>query len=159
MKWCTEILNKWKVRYCLYDWLGPHGHSSLFPSPKGSPESRILLRSSATILRPRTLFLTWFQCGMTRGLPAELVTLSLPLHICPFLSNLLGKDRRASVSTGLMIMAVNIGSLVHGWGPTEGQLGRRRCLESGLLPGEAWLHCIFSCATLSKSHHFSVTGF
>ena len=76
MKWCTEIPNKWKVNYHLYDWFGPHRYSSLFPITKCSLESRIPPWTSAAALKPGTPF--WRpdnQFQVTRG------TASKSIHI------------------------------------------------------------------------------
>ena len=56
------------MNYHLYDCLGPHRYSSLFPSTKCSLESRIQPWTSAAALKPETLF--WGpvnQFGVTRG--------------------------------------------------------------------------------------------
>ena len=120
MKWYTEIPNKWKVNYHLYDCLGPQRYSSLFPSTKCSLESRIQPWTSAAALKPETLFWGPVNLGWPGGLPTRVFTFSLPLHSCPSLSHLLSKDGTAPVRTGLMIMATKISPLVHGWGPHRG---------------------------------------
>lgn len=121
MKWCTEIPNKWKVNYHLYDCLGPHRYSSLFPSTKRSLESRIPPWTSAAALKPETLF--WGpdnQFGMTRGTANKSIHILTASPLLPLSQSPSGQGWNSPSEDWPHDHGNKYQSLVHGWGPHRG---------------------------------------